>query len=145
MIDLLARLLEKLLPALARKWLRHLHVEVSHLSYEDMRSRPGDAFIVATPWPRRYRVRMRVKNRTREVAFVERVTLTGPNPAGPKQPTSWEPLRLEPGEPKEVDVCFALDEIENPPQTGEFTIEVAPSIGRTTRLVVGFPFVQGQA
>jgi len=144
-IDLLVRLLEKLLPALARKWLRPLHVEVSHLSYEDMRTRPGDPFVILSPWPKRYRVRMRVKNRTREVAFVERVTLTGPSPAGPKQPTSWDPLRLEPGQPKEVEAFFALDQDENPPQTGEFTIEVAPSIGRTTRLVVGFPLAQGQA
>jgi len=141
-IDLLVRLLEKLLPALARKWSRPLHVEVSHLSYEDMRSRPGDPFVILSPWPRRYRVRMRVKNRTRDVVFVERLTLTGPSPAGPKQPTLWEPLRLEPGQPKEVEACFSLDANESPPQTGEFTIEVAPSIGRTTCLVVRFPFVQ---
>jgi len=139
-LDWLWRLADRLLPLLTRRWRRPVGVHVSGFAYEDKRPRPSDAFIIVGSLPTRYRLGIRLKNRAEGVIFIERISIAHAAWGVPKEPSGWKPLRLEPGEPKEEDFFFALDENEKPAKAGILTIAVVPSIGSKTEVEVPLPF-----
>lgn len=137
MLDLVCKVIGWLVPGLVRKWARPLTVVVWYCAYEDMRNRPDDPFVLITPWPRRYRARLSLTNRTDRVVYIQTITLAI---EGGKEHEEASSLRLEPGEPKKHDVVFPLAEKEEPVKAGRLIIGVTPSVGRTTEVAGSLPF-----
>lgn len=116
-------------------WLRPpLALEVDGFDFQDVRSRPGDSLIVVTPHPRFYLGELNLTNRSDKVVYIKSVVLTGCSGKVSKKAHLPEPLRLEPHEPKKYDVTFPLEDNEEP-MSGQFKIEITPSVGRRS---VGF-------
>jgi len=106
-------------------WLRPpIGFEIVEFYPQDLRNK----FIISA-YPRRYYAKLAVTNRTHKVVYVKSIVLSGPHGKLRKEATLREPLRLEPGEPKEEPVIFPFNDGEVP-VTGRFEIEVIPSIGR---------------
>lgn len=111
-------------------WLRPpLGVEIVEFSFDNVRNEPGDSVVVISPYPRRYYSELVFTNRSHKVVYVKSIVLSGHHGKPRKEAALWEPLRLEPGEPKKETVIFPINDGENP-VTGRFEIEVIPSIGR---------------
>lgn len=127
MWDLLWKILEWLI-----SWLSPpLHVEVAGFSFDEIRNRPGDPVVVITAFPRCYTAQLSLTNRSNRLVFVKSVVLKGPDAKLSKKAVIGRPLRLEPHEPKDIDVMFPLEDDEKP-MSGQFEIEVTPSVGRKT-------------
>ncbi len=118
-------------------WLRPpLGVEIVEFCFDNVRNEPGDSIVVITPYPRRYDSELVITNRTHKVVYVKSIVLSGHHGKLRKEAALWEPLRLEPSEPKKEIVIFPLNDGEEP-VTGRFEIEVIPSIDRrSTRSVI---------
>ncbi len=111
-------------------WLRPpLGVEIVEFSFGNVQNEPGDSIVVITPYPRRYDSELVITNRTHKVVYIKSIVLSGHHGKLRKEAALWEPLRLEPSEPKKEIVIFPLNDGEEP-VTGRFEIEVIPSIGR---------------
>lgn len=111
-------------------WLRPpVRVQIVKFYFDQVRNEPGDSLVVITPYPRRYYSELVLTNRTHNVVYVKSIVLSGYHGKLRKEAAQWEPLRLEPGEPKKETVIFPINDGEEP-VTGLFEIEVIPSIGR---------------
>lgn len=118
-------------------WLRPpVGAEIVEFLFDNVRNEPGDLVVFISPYPRRYYSELMLTNRTHHVVYVRSIVLSGHHRKLRKEAALWEPLRLEPREPKKKTVIFPLNDGEEP-VTGRFEIEVIPSIGRTsTRSVI---------
>ncbi len=111
-------------------WLKPpLEMEISAFSFDDVRNKPGDPVVFITAYPRRYLARLVLTNQSGRTTYLKCVALATVRGHGPKEGMFHGPLRFESHEFKRLEVIFPLDDDEEP-TTGEFEIEVTPSVGR---------------
>ena len=125
MWELLFKLWEFLL---ANLW-PPLVLEVERFYFQDVSARPNDIVVVCSSHPRRYYAKLSLTNRTGKPAYVKSIALRAWAGKVRKEAHLPNPLRLESNEFKKHDVVFPLGENEKP-MTGEFNIEITPSVGR---------------
>ena len=131
-------LLDRVLPSIIKGVRKPIRCTVVCLAYEDLSTQPGDSVVVITPHPWRYYARLRCTNRSDRVVYVDDVRLRMAQDAIPAAETQ-EAVRFEPHEPKELVLVFPISSTDAPIRAGPFSIEIAPTVGRTTVVRGVFP------
>jgi len=107
-----------------------LQVQVVNFSVQDLRqTNPWDPVVVVTPHPRRYLASLVLTNRTGRTVYVKSIGLASHRRNVYKEGIFREPLQLESHEFKRLDVIFLFGD-EEEPATGQFEIEIVPSVAR---------------
>jgi hypothetical protein len=113
-----------------------LKIEVSQMSLERVRN-GGGVLVVITPYPVRYRVAVRITNRSTRAVFIREICLRVAERTLP--PDSLAVKRLDPDDYGELHIIFPVDDTDQPAEAGTFTIEVVPTRGRRARRSGPFP------
>ena len=132
----MGQLLLKLWEFLAWRLWSPLVLEVHRLTFEDVSGRSANSILVVTPHPRRYAAEVTVTNRSGRAIHIRSIALSCP---GGTSMNAWvpTPLRLEPHEFRKHNLVFPLGDNEQP-VTGEFKLEVSPSVGMKSVVMVTF-------
>lgn len=128
-IDLAGKARDKLRPP--------FKADVSYLRYDQTDNPPRSPVIFISPHPWRYFMTLDLVNVSSEVAFVKAITLSIDG-GDPIQADLNKPIRLEPKEPWSDNIIFPLP-TKGGIEEGKFTLEVVPSVGKTTVVSAKFP------
>jgi pimeloyl-ACP methyl ester carboxylesterase len=114
-----------------------LLVEVLAFEYQDVTKTPNDPIRVITPYPRRYLVELGLTNHSNRPLYVKNITAT----VGAftyNREDGADVLRIEPGEYKEYQECFPVD---NAPaaHSGDFALKISPAVGKPVTVTGTFP------
>jgi hypothetical protein len=114
-----------------------LSAEVRAFYYQDVTNRPGDPIVVCTPHPRRYLAELGITNQSDRPIYIRDITARVGSQAFGRSDGA-DIIRIEPGEYKEIDESFPVDD-NNAPQSGDFEIQILPATGEPVQVVGTFP------
>lgn len=113
-----------------------LSIEVRSLYYQDV-NEDNDSLMVVTSCPRRFRAELGLTNLSGQVVYIKDITLkTGGRTYGRED--GAEVARIAAREHRVLDETFPVDDSTGL-QSGEFELEITPSVGSRTKVSGRFP------